>query len=188
MGYAVHAVDPMADASAFPGAASIATDAQALRLPKTAAPVYALVATQGQWDEEAVLAALAHAPDYVGVVASPRRFAEMRGALAGRSPEASLARIKNPAGLDLGGRLPEEIALSILAEIVMLRRASAQPSQPASAPSDLEARDPVCGMSVRIEGARHQVRHQDRDVYFCCAGCRERFVAAPERYLAAAEP
>ncbi|HJS57018.1 MAG TPA: XdhC family protein [Vicinamibacteria bacterium] len=184
MGYAVHAVDPMADASGFPGAASIATEAEALRLARTSAPVFALVATQGQWDEDAVLAALAHEPAYLGVVASPKRFAEVRRTLAGKVPEASFSRIKNPAGLDLGARLPEEIALSILAEIVMLRRAPAPASREAVAPSTEEARDPVCGMSVRIEGARHHVEHQGRDVYFCCAGCRERFLASPEHYLA----
>ena len=53
----------------------------------------------------------------------------MRALLAGKAPEAVLARIKNPAGLDLGARLPEEIALSILAEIVKEQRAaSARPA------------------------------------------------------------
>lgn len=186
MGYAVHAADPMADASVFPGAASVSTDAQALRLPKTAAPVFAVVATQGQWDEDAVLAALSQQPDYLGVVASPKRFAEMRRVLAGKASDTALARIKNPAGLDLGARLPEEIALSILAEVVKLRReAAAQPSHEAAADAP-EARDPVCGMSVQVEGARHRARHQERDFYFCCAGCRERFLAQPERYLSVA--
>ena len=189
MGYAVHAADPMADASVFPGAVSVSTDAQALRLPKTAAPVFAVVATQGQWDEDAVLAALAQQPDYLGVVASPKRFAEIRRVLAGKASDAALARVKNPAGLDLGARLPEEIALSILAEVVKLRReAAGQPSHLAAACAS-EARDPVCGMSVQVEGARHRARHQERDVYFCCAGCRDRFLAHPERYFTvAAEP
>lgn len=187
MGYVVHAVDPMADASAFPGAASITTEPRALRISKTAAPLFAVVATQGQWDEDAVLAALAQQPDYLGVVASPKRYAEMRKVLAGKAPEAALARVKSPAGLDLGARLPEEIALSILAEIVKLRREAAR-EQPAiaAAAAPAEARDPVCGMTVRIEGARHTARHQGRDFYFCAAGCRERFLATPERYLTVA--
>jgi xanthine dehydrogenase accessory factor len=182
MDYTVHAVDPVADASAFPGADSISTSPQGLALPKQPAPVFAVVATQGQWDEDAVLAALAHEPAYLGVVASARRFGEMRDLLASKASAAALARIRNPAGLDLGAQRPEEIALSILAEIVKLRRAAAaQPAREAAPPPE-QALDPVCGMSVRVAGALHRARYQDRDVFFCCAGCRERFLADPERY------
>ena len=45
------------------------------------------------------------------------------------------------------------------------------------------ARDPVCGMSVARDGARHTARHAGRTYYFCCARCRERFVAAPVDFL-----
>jgi Cu+-exporting ATPase len=46
--------------------------------------------------------------------------------------------------------------------------------------------DPVCGMTVKIEGARHTHRHGAGTSYFCSAGCREKFIADPERYLDAA--
>jgi len=187
MGYVVHAVDPVADAPTFPGAASVATRPESLRIPKTAAPLFAVVATQGQWDEGATQAALAREPDYVGVVASPRRFGEIRKALAGRAAEPAVGRIKNPAGLDLGARLSEEIALSILAEIVKVHRAApAAQAEPAGPPPDTAARDPVCGMSVRVEGARHRASLDGRDFFFCGAGCRERFLASPDRYLSPA--
>lgn len=184
MGYGVSAVDPLAEPSAFPGADAVAADPGALRFERGAAPVFAVVATQGQWDEAAILAALALKPDYLGVVASPKRFAEMRATLAGKAPADGLARIRNPAGLDLGARLPEEVALSILAEIVKQRRAAppADASRAADRASE-EARDPVCGMSVRIAGAAHRAQHQGRDFFFCCTGCRERFLASPERYV-----
>lgn len=187
MGYTVHAVDPAADGSAFPGADGVFTSPDALPTPKHAAPVFAVVATQGQWDEDAVLAALAHEPDYLGVVASPKRFAEMTTVLAAKAPAGTLARIKSPAGLDLGARLPEEIALSILAQIVQEHRAAAaRLSIPAPAAEPVEEdRDPVCGMTVRVSGAKHQAQHQGRDFFFCCAGCRERFLAAPEKYRTA---
>jgi xanthine dehydrogenase accessory factor len=190
MGYTVWAVDPVADASAFPGADTVATDPKDLAAAATPAPVYAVVATQGQWDEEAVLAALAHDPAYLAVVASPKRFGEMRDLLrgGGKTPAGALDRVRNPAGLDLGARLPEEIALSILAEIVKERRAAAlRPAPVAARPAAEEALDPVCGMTVRVAEAPHQAPHSGRVYYFCCAGCRERFVAAPERYLAVAE-
>jgi xanthine dehydrogenase accessory factor len=187
MGYTVWAVDPTADASAFPGADVVATEPGGLPAGPTSAPVCAVVATQGQWDEEAVVAALAREPGYLAVVASPKRFGEMRALLSAQASEAALGRIRNPAGLDLGARLPEEIALSILAEIVRdLRAAGARPL-PLAAAEPEEARDPVCGMTVRVSGARHQTPHGGRTVYFCCAGCRERFLSSPERYLAVAE-
>lgn len=191
MGYAVSAVDPMADASAFPQADRLATEAAGLVIERGTAPLYAVVATQGQWDEDAILAALAHEPDYVAVVASPKRFAEMRSLLAAKASETALGRIKNPAGLDLGATSPEEIALSILAEVVKERprthtSASAGPAGPAlstDAPAAVTAIDPVCGMTVAVKGARHRATHAGEEYYFCNAGCRERFVANPARYL-----
>jgi xanthine dehydrogenase accessory factor len=150
-------------------------------------PLYAVVATQGQWDEDAVLAALAQDPDYLGVVASPKRFAQMRDLLASKVGEEILDGIRNPAGLDLGAVGPEEIAVSILAEIVKERRAVLAPQgRPAAAagPAHDEALDPVCGMSVSVAGAAHRAQHAGRDFYFCCAGCRERFLADPARYVA----
>jgi xanthine dehydrogenase accessory factor len=180
MGYSVSAIDPHADASAFPGADAVVAEPTGVRVEKTAAPVFAVVSTQGQWDEDAILAALAQEPDYLGVVASAKRFGEMRRLLAGKVPEAALARIKNPAGLDLGAQLPEEIAVSILAEIVK-NRPRTKPAA-VSAPS-ASAKDPVCGMTVRTAGAAHRAQHAGQDYFFCCAGCRERFLASPERYL-----
>jgi xanthine dehydrogenase accessory factor len=186
MGYAVWAVDPTADASAFPGAEKVATDLGAVTASPTSAPTFVVVATQGQWDEDALAAAIGWQPDYLAVVASPKRFGEMRSLLAGRVPEATLARVKNPAGLDLGARGPEEIALSVLAQIVQERQAPARVAARPAPVAAAEALDPVCGMTVRVADARHHAQHAGRDFYFCAAVCRERFLAAPERYLAAA--
>jgi xanthine dehydrogenase accessory factor len=182
----VHAVDPQADAQAFPDADTISTDPDGPRLEGAAAPIFAVVATQGQWDEEALRAAAAREPAYLGLVSSARRFAEMRSLLAGQVPDSILSRVRNPAGLDLGARLPEEIALSILAEVVKERRAASEAPPRRAAAAAEKAVDPVCGMAVEMQDARHTTRHGTRDFYFCCAGCRDRFLSAPERYLAAA--
>jgi xanthine dehydrogenase accessory factor len=186
MGYEVLAVDPAANAAAFPEADGVFTDPAQLALEHAGKPVFAVVVTHGLWDEDAVLTALRQRPEYLGVVASPKRFAELTGLLAEKADAAALGRIKSPAGLDLGGRLPEEVALSILAQIVKERRVAprALPLAMAAADTAPSAKDPVCGMSVQVSGAKHRALHQGHDYFFCCGGCRERFLAAPDKYLA----
>jgi xanthine dehydrogenase accessory factor len=197
MGYEVYACDEFADSSAFPGA-TVVTDPSLLRLERGAAPVFAVVATHGEWDEKATVAALAHEPNYLGVVASAKRFTDIRAFVSTASPQASLANVRNPAGLDIGALLPEEIAVSILAQVVKEQRArvsggatrefgrgGAGKIRLAQAAAPAEARDPVCGMAVVVEGAAFHHDHRGTAFFFCCAGCRDRFAAAPERYLAA---
>ena len=194
LGWLVDVVDPAADRAAYPAADRVLASAgtpEIAGLRGAAGNVHAVVATMGESDEESIEAALALAPAYLGVVASRRRFAEVRTALAGRgATAAALDGIRNPAGLDIGATLPEELALSILAEIVQLRRAAlarraGEPANEAEAAAALaEARDPVCGMTVEIATARHRAEHLGRPFYFCNPRCRERFLADPARYLA----
>jgi xanthine dehydrogenase accessory factor len=183
MGYRVEVVGADADKAAFPDAErvlqSIAPDA----LPRGA---HVLVATMGAGDLDAIEAALAQSPAYLGVIASAKRFAQLRDALLARGvAREALDRIAAPAGLDIGARTPEEIALSIMAQIVERRRRPAEPASRSSAPAAAprEAIDPVCGMSVTIAGARHTARVRDTTYYFCCAACRTKFLADPARYL-----
>jgi xanthine dehydrogenase accessory factor len=88
-----------------------------------------VVSTQGKRDREALGAALASPARYVAFVGS-RRKAETLGAQlrAQGIGEERLARLKAPAGLDIHGIEPAEIALSILAEIVDRRRSGVRPS------------------------------------------------------------
>jgi xanthine dehydrogenase accessory factor len=148
--------------------------------------LYAVVATMGENDEDAVAAALEAQPGYLGVVASRKRFAELRQALLARGvAPAALETVRSPAGLDIGARRPEEVALSILSEIVKLRRA-ADDARAAPGPSEEpEAIDPVCGMTVVIATARHRGEHAGQTYYFCNPRCREKFLAAPARFLTA---
>jgi xanthine dehydrogenase accessory factor len=84
---------------------------------------FIVVSTQGRGDEAALKAALAVEADYVAFVGSRRKAASLRAKLlADGVAEARLDRLKAPAGLDLGAITPEEIALSILSEIVAERR------------------------------------------------------------------
>jgi xanthine dehydrogenase accessory factor len=192
MSYAVDVVDPDADRDAFPDADRILDSMKKEEIegarPLPRARIFAVVATLGQHDEEATKEALALEPAYLGVVASRKRFSQIRETLvAGGVASAALDRIANPAGLDIGARAPEEVALSILAEIVQVRRRMAESEAPAASESasTAQARDPVCGMEVAIPGAGHRAEHAGRTYYFCCGGCREKFVTAPDRYAGA---
>ncbi len=84
---------------------------------------YIVVATQGRGDEAALAAALSAPACHVAFVGSHRKAAALRQSLAakGVAPE-KLAALHSPAGLDIGAVTPEEIALSILGEIVEVRR------------------------------------------------------------------
>jgi xanthine dehydrogenase accessory factor len=88
-----------------------------------AGPRFVVVATQGRGDEAALQAALAVETAYLAFVGSRAKAAVLKNALVARGIDrARLERLKCPAGLDLGAIGPEEIALSILAEIVAVRR------------------------------------------------------------------
>jgi xanthine dehydrogenase accessory factor len=95
---------------------------------ETDGDVALVVASHGRGEEDALTSALAGGVPYVGLVASPRRGAAVIEELrSGGVPDDRLARLRTPAGLNLGGSTPEEIALSILAEIVQSRRERVAP-------------------------------------------------------------
>jgi len=144
-----------------------------------------VVATMGQSDEEALEAALTGEAGYIGLVASAKRGSAVLADLRARGlDEETLARVRCPAGLDLGPSSQEEIAVAILAELVAWRHT--KPGSTAELVEPVEAVDPVCGMTISIAGAREQVAHDGRTYYFCGPGCRSRFEADPARYLATA--
>ena len=188
MGYRVDVVDPDADKAAFPEAMSVSRAISRDTVPRGA---HVLVATMGERDLEAIEAVAAHAPAYLGVIASPKRFAQLRDALLARGvSREALAEIAAPAGLDIGARTPEEIAVSIMAQIVERRRAATKAQEMQDAPTvelladtAREALDPVCGMSVTIAGASHTAEAHGVQYYFCCAGCRTKFLADSARYV-----
>jgi xanthine dehydrogenase accessory factor len=107
-------------AECFGFAVTVATDTVE---PASVAPTFAVVATQGRGDEAALTAAVNGVAGYVAFVGSHRKAAALRDALAAKGVDRErLARVRAPAGLDIGAVTPEEIALSIVAEMVEVRR------------------------------------------------------------------
>ena len=82
-----------------------------------------VIATQGQGDLDALKTVLGGDPSYVAFVGSARKFAALAQKLKAEGiSQTAISAVKAPAGLDLGAITPEEIALSILAELLRHRR------------------------------------------------------------------
>jgi xanthine dehydrogenase accessory factor len=139
-----------------------------------------VVASHGIDEETALRSALDAEVPYIALVASPKRGTAVLSGM-GLSDEER-AHIHTPAGLNIGARTPAEVALSIFAELIEERKSSRAPAASMGVFTVIEpdvAVDPVCQMSVAaVESSIHAdvagVRY-----YFCCPGCRERFVADP---------
>jgi len=129
-----------------------------------------VVAGHGREELPALRAGLEAGMPYVGLVASRRRGVGVLGELKGDGvAQELLDRIDTPAGLDIGARTPEEIALAILARIVQIRRAPKQ---------QVTAVDPVCGMTVTVTPGTPSAERDGETVYFCCDGCKNAFAHA----------
>lgn len=203
-GWRVTVFDPVADPDGFPGVERVIVGTDLKNQDPGAAPAI-VVATQGIWDEEATALALSRDAAYVGLVASPTRAAVVREWLNEETmlgPER-IAALRAPAGMDLGAETAEEVAISILAELVQVRRGTAafvaspgpatlagvggeiQMGAPAPAVDDIVLLDPVCGMTVDRAHARHLAEHDGVVYAFCSIGCRTSFIREPTAYLPA---
>lgn len=143
-----------------------------------------VVAAHGRDELISLRRALEAGVPYVGLVASRARGDGVLGELKGDGvPDDLLGRIDVPAGIDIGAATPPEIALSILARIVAVRREgrapAAAPPAPRSAPA-ATAVDPVCGMTVAAVEGTPSLEHDGSTIYFCCEGCRAAYAAQHE--------
>ena len=129
LGYHVTLAAPAGDLIAVPDADALVDGFAVGELHQ--ARRFVVVSTQGKGDEAALRTALATTADYHAFVGSRRKMAALREKLVanGVAPEA-IARVKAPAGLDLGAITPEEIAMSILAEITVERRRGQRVTHP----------------------------------------------------------
>ena len=172
---------------------------------------HVVVASHGNYDEDMLVAALQSEAPYVALIASKKRAnAILQYLNESNLSQEQIARLKYPAGLDFGAVTPEEIALSILAEIIQRRRqlqitnpsmalstnlqspiSNSLPSSATAASEStltnsqlpLESIDPVCGMIVEIATAHFTSEYDGKTYYFCAAGCKRSFDKEPEKYV-----
>jgi xanthine dehydrogenase accessory factor len=151
-----------------------------------------VVAAHGRDELHTLRRALEAGVPYVGLVASPKRGAGVLADLrADGVSEEHLGLIDVPAGIDIGARTPAEIALSILATIVAVRRGDGggRTSVPVAtgAPNSVAppiAVDPICGMTVAAVPGTPSLEVDGETVYFCCEGCKSKFEAQREHAIA----
>lgn len=123
LGFHVVVDDPDADREHYPAASQLLTDDLDYSQLTPEAADFVVIATQHKGDHESLQAVLRRHVPYIGLVASRKRSKLVLEYLRRENfGDAELARVHAPAGLDLGARTPEEIALSVMSEIVLLRR------------------------------------------------------------------
>jgi xanthine dehydrogenase accessory factor len=121
LGYHVTLAAPAADLVAPPEVDMLVNSFELRELHE--AKRFVVVSTQGKGDVAALRAALATQATYHAFVGSRRKMAALREKLIAEGVDAaSIGHVRAPAGLDLGAITPEEIAMSILAEITLERR------------------------------------------------------------------
>ncbi|HWC87032.1 MAG TPA: XdhC family protein [Solirubrobacteraceae bacterium] len=167
-----------------------------------------VVAGHGRDEYDAIRAGLEAGVPYVGLVASHKRGRAVLDDLREDGvPDGLLELVDVPAGINIGARASGEIALSILAKIVSVRRQEridrpkqeglavhraggrAREKAPARAKrtrteAPVIAVDPICGMTVAAVPGTPSVEHDGETIYFCCEGCKAKYEAQHEHATA----
>ncbi len=177
--FEVWACDPQADMEMYPDADRLTPSLEALA-PQLSERSYVIIATIGEYDEQAAEIALASPASYVGIIASKTRLKTVQQYLSDQGVSAErVALLKRPNGLPGLALTPEEIAFSVMAELVEMRRQRVGLMGDITPPQRAEAIDPICGMTVDIATAHYTSTRDGQTYYFCCAGCKQTFDAAP---------
>jgi xanthine dehydrogenase accessory factor len=188
IGYGVVMVSSASTADGGAGNEKITASNFSLDSMKIAPQTFVVVSTQGEGDEEALEQAVNSNAQHIAFVASKTKAIKVLESLKehGISHE-KISRVHAPAGLNIGATSPEEIAVSILAEIVQIRASAAKAAISSATGGMLnviqdDAKDPICGMTVEKSKAKYKADFHGQTFYFCCAGCKQKFELSPERY------
>ncbi|PTX61314.1 xanthine dehydrogenase accessory factor [Melghirimyces profundicolus] len=161
--------------------------------------MYAMVATMGLYDGDSLRMLRDYPLAYAGLVTSPKRWRSQREELIRTGVSAEFCDfVDAPAGHDIGAVGPQEIALSIFAQMIERRRRQTDVRYfPPSGTSTSETVaggtvststglgtgiDPVCGMRVDLDNTAYRTEHDGKTVGFCCPHCLSKFQQDPEAY------
>ena len=191
--YSVKVISDLAEGEMFPAATGVYSLDGFKESVKS--NDFVVVCTQGEDDENSLKAALSYNTNYLGFVASRRKANGIYNTLRHMQVDNyQLARIKTPAGLDINAKTPEEVAISILAEIIQLKREGQEKAtenklkmpDPIAEDNVLQEDlyiNPVCKIPIQKSTAKHILEYKNEKVYFCCDGCKISFEADPEKYM-----
>ena len=196
MGYRVTAIAEHADPEAFSDA-DLRTSTKELKADTIGDNAYIVVSTQGEGDEQSLIHALQSKAPYIAFVSSRMKANGVFNTLRSMGADMEdLKRIKSPAGLDINAKLPEEVAVSILAEIIHELRTRSQeqtkshgahtghgsPEAPPTVPEGYYL-NPVCNIPIEKATAKYVLDYKDEKVYFCCDMCKVQFEAEPQKFI-----
>ncbi len=134
-----------------------------------------VVCSPGKDEPESIRSALDAGVQFVGLVASRKRGEAVLSTMELTPAERS--RIHTPVGLDIGARTPEEIALSIMAELVKEVRTAGLAARKEGPGRLFQFVDPVCGMTVVVGPDTPHSVVAGTDVWFCSPSCRDHYAA-----------
>ena len=155
---------PAPEPARFPDAAEIIDDDYDYARLTPAAEDAVVIATLHKGDHVSAVRALRSPARTIALIASRKRARLILDFLGGEGfAAAELARLRAPAGLDLGARTPEEIALSVIGEIVMLRRGgTGLPIRDTAGADRAEARQAEAGVRGQATGGGAAMRREAR--------------------------
>jgi len=196
-GYKVTVMSPGIEKDMFPESDQLIEklDFESIRItPNT----YIIVSTQGDNDEEALRLSLLTGCQYVGFVASPKKSEGVKSYLKSSGlDETMVESLKTPVGIDIKAKVPEEVAISILAEIIQDFRsekwATGESGQSESGPgsgptlSNEYFLNPVCNLPISKSDSKHIVDYKGHKIYFCCDGCKVSWDKSTDHYFAIME-
>jgi xanthine dehydrogenase accessory factor len=191
LGYRITVVGQPGDSAQLPGVHE-SISIEALPGLVTSRNSFITVATQGEGDETALETSLKKQRDYLGFVSSKKKMESLKNYLrdAGLQKEA-IDSIHSPAGLDIGAKSPEEVAVSIVAQIIQVRsellsKGSFETMQLTGSENKEGPSyyiNPVCGVPVDMNQPKYIIEYKGESVYFCCDGCKVKFEKDPEKFI-----